>query len=69
MSEVIITKLNNGPFLVKGSIQLLDSQGNLYETKDQTYLCRCGQSKNAPFCNGAHKASGYVEESQVKTAE
>ncbi len=25
------------------------------------YLCRCGESKNKPYCDGAHAASGYTD--------
>jgi CDGSH-type Zn-finger protein len=65
MSEVNITKLDHGPLLVKGTIQLQDGSGNTYEVKEQTYLCRCGHTTNAPFCTGAHKAAGFQESSSA----
>jgi len=30
----------------------------------QVFLCRCGVSKNKPFCDGAHKADGYSDENR-----
>jgi CDGSH-type Zn-finger protein len=65
MSEVVITKLNNGPLLVKGGLKLVDGEGNAYETKDQIFLCRCGHTTNAPFCTGAHKAADFQEASKA----
>jgi CDGSH iron-sulfur domain-containing protein 3 len=51
---------NNGPLVVSGDFTLLDSQGNEYnKKKDKTYLCRCGQSNNKPFCDGSHKKVGF----------
>jgi CDGSH-type Zn-finger protein len=55
MSDVKIQARDNGPLLVQGAIQLQDGEGNTYETKEATYLCRCGLSMNKPFCDGAHK--------------
>lgn len=52
MADVKI--LDNGPLIATG-ITLLDSEGTKIETKEQTYLCRCGLSSDKPFCNGAHK--------------
>ncbi len=69
MSDVVITKLNNGPYLVKGGAQLQDAEGNAFQVKDQFYLCRCGNSTNQPFCTGAHKTAGYVECSTAIKAE
>jgi len=56
-----ITVLENGPYLVKGTITLIDQNGNA-ETKDgNTALCRCGLSKNKPFCDGAHRNSDVLK--------
>lgn len=42
----------NGPLLVKGSIILEDEDKP--ETTDHYALCKCGHSKNKPFCSGQH---------------
>jgi CDGSH-type Zn-finger protein len=62
MSEVKVTAMDNGPLAVSGGIELVDGAGNRIETKETTYLCRCGQSSNKPFCNGAHKAANFQSE-------
>jgi len=48
--EIII----NGPLLVKGNIRLLRN-GETEEKEGPVALCRCGESANKPFCDGAHK--------------
>jgi CDGSH-type Zn-finger protein len=49
-----------GPFLVKGSVKYTDAEGNEIKTeKDVVALCRCGASKNKPFCDGAHSDIGF----------
>lgn len=55
MTAVRIQPTDNGPFIVEGEINLADGVGKQIDTKDQTYLCRCGLSTNQPFCNGAHE--------------
>lgn len=53
MSETIIQTLQNGPFWVKGPIQLLDTEGKAIPIRGETVgLCRCGHSSNNPFCDG-----------------
>jgi CDGSH-type Zn-finger protein len=63
-----IRVLKNGPYLVSGSVPLrkmtiqCDGQGipiewlisQKLETSENYALCRCGQSKNKPFCDGTH---------------
>ena len=55
-----ITVLDNGPYLVKGPIVLLDAEGNEFFTQRATVaLCRCGGSRNKPFCDSTHAKIGF----------
>lgn len=61
MSDVTIKVREHGPLLISGPIVLTDHLGNQYDLtgKSNVALCRCGQSKNKPFCDGAHKTCGF----------
>ena len=64
--KIIVSK--NGPYLVSGNVPLskeiiLPDKENLplewkkeetYKTPGNYSLCRCGNSKNNPFCDGSH---------------
>ncbi|SEQ75744.1 CDGSH iron-sulfur domain-containing protein [Piscibacillus halophilus] len=66
MSEKpIIQVRDNGSILVKGDVELLDAEGNKYETKPAFSLCRCGASDNKPFCDGSHKKVGFESKTRV----
>jgi CDGSH-type Zn-finger protein len=61
-SEVTIRIRDNGPLLVEGPARLLDADGREFPrdpNKPAVALCRCGQSKNLPFCDGTHKTCGF----------
>jgi CDGSH-type Zn-finger protein len=64
MSDPLVIRCReNGPLVVQGSFKLLDHHGNefpLPADKPAVALCRCGQSKNKPFCDGSHRACGFV---------
>ena len=49
---IIISK--DGPNHVVGRIKLNDPTGSKPESGEHYTLCRCGGSKNKPFCSGAH---------------
>ncbi len=57
-----ITVSRNGPHHVEGRIELKDPQGSKPESKEHYTLCRCGASKNKPFCNGAHWHIGFTDD-------
>jgi CDGSH-type Zn-finger protein len=55
--NAIFRVIKNGPLEVKGNYQLTGPDGKKIEAKDSIYLCRCGNSKNKPFCDGSHRKS------------
>ncbi len=60
--SVTIRMRPNGPFLVEGPVTILDVNGNAFPLnpdKPAVALCRCGHSKNKPFCDGTHKTCGF----------
>lgn len=63
MAAVKIRIRDNGPLLVEGPVELLDAEGKAFPldaSKPAFALCRCGQSKNKPFCDGSHKSCGFA---------
>ncbi len=61
---VKITTKPNGPYLVEGEpgeIELYDAAGARIDLtgRAKIALCRCGQSKTKPFCDGTHKQIGF----------
>lgn len=50
----IVEPLPNGPLLVYGNIVVKDAAGNETEKHKVTAFCRCGASKNKPYCDGSH---------------
>jgi CDGSH-type Zn-finger protein len=54
-----ITVRKNGPYLVKGAVELKDADGNPIDTDLPFVLCRCGHSATKPFCDGSHKRVGF----------
>ena len=57
-----ITVSNNGPYHITGGIELT-TVSKMEGGSDEHYtLCRCGQSKNKPFCDGTHAKVGFVDE-------
>jgi CDGSH-type Zn-finger protein len=55
-----ITPYRDGPLIVRGDFRLVDQDGAEIDPGRQTIaLCRCGKSGLKPFCDGAHKRSGF----------
>ena len=55
-----ITVIENGPIMIDTQEEVSISEGGATEQKaGPLFLCRCGQSQNKPFCDGAHVAAGF----------
>lgn len=48
-----------GPLYVRGDVQLTTEDGVVIATGTRLALCRCGASRNKPFCDGSHLEIGF----------
>lgn len=48
-----------GPLYLRGRIELRTPTGELIAEETRVALCRCGASKNKPYCDGSHEAAGF----------
>ena len=57
MADVTIQVRANGPLKVTGPITVVDADGVPFELPagSSIVLCRCGHSKNKPFCDTTHR--------------
>lgn len=53
-TEAKIEAMPNGPLLVYGNIIVKRPDGTEENKSKVTAFCRCGQSKNKPYCDGSH---------------
>jgi hypothetical protein len=56
-----VTVSKDGPYWVTGQISLEAADGSIYEVRSRFALCRCGGSKNKPFCDGTHWHIGFKD--------
>jgi CDGSH-type Zn-finger protein len=68
MPDVKIEIRANAGNRVYGPFELVDQDGNAYTIPEGEWvsLCRCGLSKNKPFCDSAHRDIGFEAPSKAK---
>jgi len=52
----------SGPIWVRGGVPVESADGSKYEVRNRVTLCRCGKSRNKPFCDGTHIEISFQEE-------
>ncbi len=57
--ETKVDILKDGPILVHGNLNITNSKGEQEQKTKTTAFCRCGESSNKPYCDGAHSKSGF----------
>ena len=49
----------NGPVMIRGDLEILDTVGGVLAKGTRFALGRCGASANKPFCDNSHRATGF----------
>lgn len=57
--KLVVKRAKDGPLLLSGNFKVIAASGRVAFSGTKAALCRCGESKNKPFCDGAHKAAGF----------
>ena len=52
-----ITK--NGPYRLEGGIRIKGDLASASQRRERCTLCRCGQARNKPFCDGSHDEAPF----------
>ncbi len=62
VTEVTITVRSYGPYKLVGPVTIVDPDGRVCELPEGSAiaLCRCGHSRNKPFCDASHRRVGFV---------
>jgi CDGSH-type Zn-finger protein len=65
MATTKITVNNNGSLKIEGNVEVVDRNGGVYNLQGREIVsfCRCGLSKNKPFCDGSH--NGHFEHEAI----
>ena len=58
----MVTVTKNGPYAITGGIELLEQPLGEGASTEHYTLCRCGGSKDKPFCDGTHWHIGFKDE-------
>lgn len=56
---------NNGPLYVRGQLEIDGAAADMEGVRYRAALCRCGLSKNKPFCDNSHEDGGFVDRGAV----
>ena len=57
--DVVIELRPNGPYFVRGPVKVVTPAGEVVHDGPRVALCRCGNTKNAPFCDNTHREIGF----------
>jgi CDGSH-type Zn-finger protein len=50
-----------GPVWLRGGVPVIGADGYHYEVRNRVTLCRCGASRNKPFCDGTHASIKFKD--------
>ena len=53
---VTVKTIRDGPYFVRGEVEITDAEGRIVRKDSRVALCRCGRSRHMPFCDNTHRA-------------
>lgn len=56
---VAVRTVRDGPYHVRGRVEVRTGGGELVREDTRMALCRCGKSGHMPFCDNSHRAAGF----------
>lgn len=56
---VIIEVIQGGPLMIEGNFIVVGSEEKNFGKKGLAYFCRCGNTRNPPYCDGTHRKIGF----------
>jgi uncharacterized Fe-S cluster protein YjdI/CDGSH-type Zn-finger protein len=56
--RVTVTTVRDGPYFVRGEVEVTDAEGRVVRKDSRVALCRCGKSRHPPFCDNTHRELG-----------
>lgn len=56
---------NHGPLYVRGDLNIEGAPEDMAGVRFRAALCRCGESKNKPFCDNSHEGSGFKDRGAI----
>ncbi len=60
-AAVSLRLMQNGPIILRGDVVIVDGNDVPLLQDARVALCRCGQSKNKPFCDNSHRTAGWTD--------
>lgn len=66
--ENVVRISPNGPLYVRGDVQITSPDGRVILQDTRIALCRCGASKNKPFCDNTHLQIAFQDAAMAKPA-
>jgi CDGSH-type Zn-finger protein len=63
-----VTPLQDGPYAVTGGVELRNATFGDGASREHYTLCRCGASRNKPFCDGSHWGANFRDASALDPA-
>lgn len=67
-AENTVVVSSRGPVYLHGDLRIAGAPDDMPGVRTRAALCRCGDSRNKPFCDNTHEAEGFSEHGAIGDA-